>query len=342
MIMGIDKKKANRKGTLWQENRDLLFQPALYGMAIGDALGVPYEFSTRDEMDENPCTEMVGYQSYILIPPGHWSDDTSMALATLASLSKGKIDLKDIMKNFVKWLDNAEFACDGIVFDYGNTVYEAINNFKDGVSIDKCGCNREDNNGNGALMRMLPVCLYIFYYYKKNIFSLDECINTVHKISALTHRTIRCNIGSGLLFFITKGILDYYGTKEERIQKGINDGFNYYSNKKEYCNELKNYDRLKDLESFINEKRSNIRSGGYVVDTLEAALWCIITTDNYNDCVLKAVNLGRDTDTTACVAGGMAGLIYGINDISTMWKLQLVDLEYIDEICEKAERSLRI
>ena len=113
----------------------------------------------------------------------------------------------------------------------------------------------------------------------------------------------------------------------------------YYRNKKEYAEDLKHYGRLfkKDFSELPEKK---IKSSGYVVDTLEAALWCLLNTDNYKDCVLRAVNLGEDTDTVAAVSGGLAGMIYGVEGIPKEWLNQLARLDYIKELCQNYYRSL--
>jgi hypothetical protein len=124
-----------------------------------------------------------------------------------------------------------------------------------------------------------------------------------------------------------------------KIASGLYKAKEYYENNYEYANELNFFKRIFS-DDFMNLPQEKIKSGGYIVDTLEAALWCLLNTDSYERCVLKAVNLGGDTDTVAAVAGGLAGIHYGINSIPEKWINQIVKLDYIKELCEDFYLSL--
>jgi len=295
------------------------------GHAIGDALGVPVEFSEREALDGDPVTDMTGFGMYSM-PKGSWSDDTSMALCALESLSKGRIDYDDIMLNFGKWYYESEFTPTGKLFDVGNTCRQAIENYHTyKMPYDKCGCRGEIDNGNGSLMRIHPIVLFLA---KKRI-SIDKKIQYIHTASALTHTHRKSQIACGIYAFILWEIL--FKPTKKSVFAGMRKARKYYENEAE----LKSYENLLS-ENFINTSRENIKSGGYVVDTLEAAVWCLLTTDNYKDCVLKAVNLGSDTDTVAAIAGGLAGALYGLDNIQQDWKDSLIKLDFIENLCQKA------
>ena len=250
---------------------------AVIGFAIGDALGVPYEFRQRGHFN---CTAMTGYGTHGQ-PAGTWSDDTSLLIATLASLKKhgGRVVTEDMRDNFRDWLISGKFTPRGEVFDVGGTTSRALREWKPGRS--------ERDNGNGSLMRILPLAFV-------------DCTNDdVRNVSAITHA-----------HWISKEACVIYVHVAERLLRGdkIKDII-------PTLDFIKPFDRLKNIDKL---GRGQIRSSGYVVDTLEAALWAVSHEGDWekgfkND-VLHAVNLGDDTDTVGAVTGGLAGIIYGVNE----------------------------
>lgn len=303
----------------------------IMGLIVGDALGVPYEFSRREKLADEPATDMIGYGTYN-VPAGTWSDDSSMALATLDSLRNG-YDPDDIMRNFVDWLKNGEYTPFGEVFDVGCTCSRAIEDYSVNGDINSCGCGNSDDNGNGSLMRILPACIY--FYEKENIgrLSINKIIDDIHTISALTHAHLRSKIACGLYYFLAKEMMDGSGSINERLQSGFDNGFAFYEADSKNSEELSYYDRLRNISEFAQLPDSEIQSSGYVVASFEAAVWCIANTSDYRSCVLKAVNLGRDTDTVAAIAGGLAGLYYGYDGISEEWISKIAKREWIENLC---------
>lgn len=305
-----------------------LIKDILYGMAVGDALGVPYEFKSRLAMYHYPCTNMIGFGVHSQ-SKGTWSDDTSLALATVDSLSKG-YNINDIANNFVKWRDEQYFTCNYDVFDIGGTTNLAIERIKEGnLPVTLCGGYDERSNGNGSLMRILPILDYLVYLYDKTTISSDDFNKIISDLSSLTHRnnlSIKCC--NYLISFAYN--LNQTKNKEESLENLVNDlDYEGYKNTLLYSN----------IYDFINLPINKIKSGGYVLDTLEASIWCLLTTDNYKDAVLKAVNLGDDTDTTACITGGLAGILYGYDNIPKEWINDLQGKTMINEIIEKYEKS---
>lgn len=305
----------------------------IMGVVVGDALGVPVEFSTREDLAEKPVENMRGYGTYN-VPEGTWSDDTSLTLATLESLRNG-YDLNDIMCKFAEWLETGKYTPFGNVFDVGITTEMAIKKFTKTKDAKSCGGRNEDENGNGSLMRILPLCLFLYEQEKTNGIQQDEAIKMIHEVSALTHGHIRSQIACGLYYFIVKAILGQMGSLEERMQQGIDWGFDYYETFLMEKEELAYYENIRKLKTFGNTDEKYIKSYGYVVVTLEAAIWCLLNTDNFRECMLKAVNLGSDTDTVAAITGGLAGLYYGYEEIPEEWLSVIQQREWIEEMCGK-------
>ena len=315
---------------------------SIWGLIVGDALGVPVEFKDREALRKHPVTDMMEYGSHYQ-PKGTWSDDSSMMLCTLDSLGdKGELDYDDIMARFSSWLFEGEYTPYGEAFDYGGATFRAIERYRSGAAPLDCGGKSERDNGNGSLMRILPVVLHLYEnhdHFKKC--SKVRVADTIHKASSLTHGHSTGTIGCSLYGFMLGTVISFKNgeTDAESLLEALECRhiWKLYEN----CEEIiAKYSRLKDIRSFAALPEDEIKSGGYVVNTLEAAMWCFLNTDNYTDCVLKAVNLGHDTDTTAAVAGSFAGAYYGIEAIPTEWLDCLARKEWIAELTEKFENSL--
>ena len=291
----------------------------IYGLTVGDALGVPYEFMTREELRISPCVDMVGFGSHGQAR-GVFSDDSSMALATMDALSASPDErYRAIMDNFVAWIDEGAFSISG-AFDVGNTCYIAIMNYKGGTPPLSSGEADFYSNGNGSLMRILPASLfYLAKYDGTEMTFIDD-------VSSLTHAHPVSLAACRIYTDVVKAIL--LGKRKEEIFPIAE----IYGQSE--------YARLRD-QRFYTCPESEIKSGGYVVESLEAALWCLYTTDNYKDCVLKAVNLGSDTDTTAAIAGSLAGLYYGKEGIPNAWLQALCGKELIQKIIDGFYKAIQ-
>ena len=307
-----------------------IVRSAMLGHAIADAMGVPVEFSDRSDRRRDPVTGYRGYGAHD-VPAGTWSDDTSMALATLDSLAHS-LDYTDMMERFCDWKLHAAYTATGVVFDMGITTSKALSQYKQGVPALSCGMSGEYDNGNGSLMRIIPAALYCKYAAAD--LSLDEQLAIIHDVSALTHSHPRSQMGCGIYALILMELCDGRGIAG--IQLGIDRAKEYYEANPAFSRELGSYARIlgcASITDFARTPEDEIRSGGYVVDTLEAALWCVLNTNNYRDCVLKTVNLGDDTDTVAAVAGGLAGCLYGMEGIPDGWLAGLRKAEDIEALC---------
>lgn len=279
----------------------------LFGAITGDALGVPVEFIIRKILSLNPVKEMRGYGTHDQ-PLGTWSDDSSMLLCQLESINEGYTPEK-LASKFVMFAEESYMTPYNVVFDIGNAVSKSIRRIKDGIPAVECGGIHERDNGNGSLMRILPLA---FYLQKADD---DKLIQTVEESSSLTHRHNISKLSCIFYVYMARELINGKD-KAEAYQCAIK--FIETNLKENYSDDISNFERL--LEGKISDYPSDeIRSGGYVIHTLEASIWCLLNTNSYAECVLKAVNLGDDTDTTTCVAGGLAGIYYGIESIPDNW-----------------------
>lgn len=300
------------------------------GHAIGDAMGVPVEFKDRETLTYSPVTDMLGYGTYN-VPKGFWSDDTSMEIALIDSLTNNnEIDYNDIMNNFVKWITEGEYTPNGIVFDKGNTCLEAILNYKSkNIEPLECGLNDYYSNGNGSLMRILPVAYYSYY---KNL-NKEETYSLTKNISSLTHRHEISILGCYIYVLYVINLLQG------------KDKFESYNliKKEDYKNfskeSIDTYNRILK-EDITTLNINDIKSSGYIVDSLEAALWGVLSTTTYKDSILKTINLGGDTDTIAAITGSMTGIIYGYDSIPQDWIQELARKDYLIDLCNKYEKVL--
>lgn len=303
----------------------------IIGFAIGDALGVPAEFKSRKELERYPITDMIGYGTYNL-PEGTWSDDTSMTLATIHSIVEiGTIDTNDMANRFLKWYRNAEYTATNKTFDIGRTTLQALAKYelKQGEAVN-CGENGEYDNGNGSLMRILPIAYYIYY---NNIKDNRKIYELVKNVSSITHAHEVSILGCYIYVIYTLSILEEKDKNKAYMTIKEAD-YSMFSE-----NALNKYSRIlkDDISKFtLNE----ISSSGYVVSTLEAVMWLFLNSNDYNTIILKAVNLGEDTDTVAAITGGLLGIYYGIYSIKNSWKKSLKRYDYIVDLCNKFDDKI--
>ena len=268
-----------------------MLKDAIMGLAIGDALGVPYEFRARGTY--RATEDMVG-GGFHGQPAGTFSDDTSMTLATCDSLraTGGAVDVDDMRRRFIAWMEQGAYAIDGRVFDIGGTTAAAL---RAGV-----GAAGEHDNGNGSLMRILPLAF------------TDATDDQIAQVSAITHAHSTSR----------RACVTYV-----HLARDLAAGMSVADAIARIEDTAAPFTRLHDIAGL---PRDEIRSSGYVVDTLKAALWCLATTTSYPDCVRAAVNLGEDTDTVAAVAGGLAGIVYGEDGMPSAWLDTLRGRDIID------------
>jgi ADP-ribosyl-[dinitrogen reductase] hydrolase len=296
------------------------FYAAIWGFIVGDALGVPYEFSDRNTIIKNPAIGMIGYGSHNQ-PAGTWSDDSSMMLCVLENM-KNSGTVEDLAKLFLNWYYRGYQTANGDAFDIGSTTLAALTRLKEGASIYKSGSSDKLSAGNGSLMRCVP---YAFAQdLNKSIF--DMVIQ-----NQLTHKLSICN--ESCMFFVKmiRALAEGY-TKDKalstavsylRFVRRVSDDMELNANKEKF-------NRLFD-SSFTLTHIDDIYSDGYVIHTLEAAVWCFMNNESYHDAVLQAVNCGGDTDTIAALTGALSATFYGLDNIPSDWKRQIRRHEELDE-----------
>ncbi len=305
----------------------------MLGHAVADALGVPVEFSSRGALERAPVIGMRGYGTHGQ-PAGTWSDDTSMALCALAVLARGYCDLDEIMRNFGVWYSDGAYTATGECFDCGITCSRAIRRYYETeCAAAACGPDDERSNGNGSLMRIHPFVLYLL---ARDGALSDEGFELIFKASAMTHGHRRSLLGCAVYACVLAALLDARGEAHpaEAVARGLAVARERFARDPEW----ETYGRLLG-PGFATLAADDIRSSGYIVDTLEAALWCLLSTADYRDCVLRAVNLGEDTDTVGAVAGGLAGAFYGETAIPADWLDTLLLRDSIAELCDRAAET---
>lgn len=298
----------------------------IMGVAIGDALGLPAQFYDRKILDKYPITEMAASEEG---PAGTYSDDTAMTLCTLASLVENgwQLDLQDIMKRFIDWLGYGYMAVGNKTIDVGIATRNAIQRAYDGIPLNECGGKGEWDCGNGSLMRISPLIFYCSKHPEADI------LKTVGEVSALTHAHERCKMCCYVYVKLGLALLNNSCTDNKELFKKAMAALMPELKARFAENETDLLSRLYDIDEFVKLDINSIKSSGYVIDTLEASLWCFLTTDNFKDCILKAVNLGDDADTVAAIAGALAGLYYGYGSIPEEWLNKLLGKEKIYELC---------
>ena len=269
-------------------------QGCLLGMAIGDALGTAVEFKSRGTFEL--VKDLRGGGAFRLAP-GEWTDDTSMALCLGQSLLDHGFDLKDQISKYLLWFREGYMSVNGRCFDIGTTTRTALRRFEQ-TGEYPAGSSHFMDSGNGGIMRMAPVP--IMYCD-----DLDQAVEYSMQQSSNTHDSDNCIDSAELLARVMVSALN----GQDKISCLNWPDINMRS------------PQLKSIANmgYINKTEADIRGNGFVVDSLEASLWCFYTTDNFHDAVLKAVNLGDDADTTGAITGQIAGAFYGLSEIPDKW-----------------------
>lgn len=300
---------------------------SLHVAIVGDALGVPVESTPRHELSLCSVKNMLGYGRYDH-PQGTWSDDSSMIFCTMESLLRGTYDIEDIGRTFCNWIFDSHWTPDGYVFDAGLTTFLALDRIRNaGVSAYNSGGTSDEDNGNGSLMRILPAALY---FHRE---PPEQFLEHIHEVSSITHAHPRTLIGCGIYSLFIRELCAI-GDKSEALRKSAATALDFYGRQETFKIELSNYIRILSLD-IPNLSDSDINSSGYIVDTLEASIWCFFQHTSSYDTILSAVNLGLDTDTTGAVAGGLAGLMYGIESLPAEWINSLARQDEIEDLIRR-------
>ncbi len=283
---------------------------ALLGLAVGDALGTTVEFHPRGSFRE--VTDMEGGGPFSL-KPGQWTDDTSMALCLGASLVACGFDLGDQMRRYLDWAENGYMSSTGRCFDIGATVSRALAHFRQ--TGDACsGSSDPRSAGNGCIMRLAPVPIR---YLDHPAQAVDFC----GEQSRTTHGALECVAASRLFGEMLVRALN--GADKEAVLAAP-----------ELAGPLPEKIAAIAAGAWRGKSRDQVKGSGYVVESLEASLWCFDRSDNFRDAVLLAANLGDDADTTAAITGQIAGAFYGEDGIPQPWRDKLVMGEMIAQMAE--------
>lgn len=287
------------------------YKGALLGLACGDAVGTTVEFSPRGSF--TPVTDMVGGGPFGL-KAGQWTDDTSMALCLAESLlTKGAFDPADQMGRYLNWWQWGYLSATGECFDIGMTVRSALASFQ--ISKNPfSGSTAADSAGNGSLMRLVPVVLFAYPDHQNMLALAADSSRTTHGAPEAVES---CQLFAAIIHRALAGCA-----------------------KDQLLNEL----RFAPVEpkvaelaggSFMKKRENDIRGSGYCIESLEAALWCFFHTDSFEAAILKAANLGQDADTTAAIAGQLAGAFYGQEGIPQNWIEKLAMRDDIEDMAAK-------
>ena len=309
---------------------------ALLGLAVGDALGVPVEFLSRVARRLDPVTGMRAYGTHHQ-PAGTWSDDSSLTFCLAETLARaggrsGTPDLADFARRSINWLYQSYWTATGETFDVGNATRTAIDRLQRGIAPTLAGPDSEYDNGNGALMRILPLAFHDTW--RAEALNLDAAWTLTENVASVTHGHPRSTLGCFLYLLVARGLLaglapaEAYGQMRELVNPWLAQGH-------PRVNEQASYYQATLSGKLLKLKEDQISSSGYVAHTLEAALWCLLKHNTYAASVLAAVNLGDDTDTTGAVAGGLAGLAYGEAGIPAGWLAVLARRADIEDLARR-------
>jgi ADP-ribosyl-[dinitrogen reductase] hydrolase len=283
----------------------------LYGLLVGDALGVPYEFHEPEDL---PPLQEIEFgpphsfqRTHASVKAGTWSDDGAQALCLLASLLHcHKFDAEDFANRLINWYEHGYMAVDNYVFDVGIQTAKAIQNLQRGISPLEAGSNEQYSQGNGSLMRVLPLALW-------HQGSDAELVQDAHNQSKVTHGHLNVQVCCAFYCLWARRVLEQHSNPWEDASKTLQQ---LYESQSPY------------QQAFDNILRDDIMrtptGGGFVIDSLFSAKWAL-EQGSYEQVAKAAVSLGHDTDTTACIAGGIAGIRDGVSAIPQRW------LEYLRE-----------
>jgi ADP-ribosyl-[dinitrogen reductase] hydrolase len=294
-----------------QTNRINRAKGALLGLAVGDAIGTTVEFMTRGSFA--PVTDMVGGGPFNL-QPGQWTDDTSMALCLGASLLEHGFDLNDQIDRYLQWHDEGYMSSTGTCFDIGMATSAALERYR-ATGESRAGSVRPDTAGNGSTMRLAPVVIYFQD-------TPEQALHYASEQSKTTHRARECLMACRLMAEIMLRALQ--GLPKDQV----------LAPSQQYLPWTPAMQSLANAD-YQAKAVDDIQGTGYVVKSLEAALWCFHTTNTFEACVLKAVNLGDDADTTGAIAGQIAGAFYGEAAISAHWKNQVAMATQISQMAQQ-------
>jgi len=292
----------------------------LYGLAVGDALGAAVEF-----MEPGSFEPVIGYRGGgpHRLAPGEWTDDTSMALALADSIGDGW-NLDDQTARYLLWYRFGKYSVNGQCFDIGMTTSRGLRRFESGTPAAESGDPSETASGNGSIMRLAPVPIANWEWLETDP---DRLIARLRESSLPTHRSVACQHACAYLGLLLAGLIAGYG--REQI---LDPGWRPVADRRDRW-----HPQIAEVAtgSFRSKQPPQIRGSGWVVESLEAALWAFAAASDFEDAVLVAVNLGNDADTTGAVCGQLAGACFGQSGIPEHLRSGLARSEMIDTALSK-------
>ncbi len=301
---------------------------AILGHLVADALGVPYEFHEPEALPEVLTMDPPkGFaRAHATVPPGTWSDDGAQMLALVDSLlHRGQLDAEDLGRRFVAWYDEGSYAVDGVVFDVGIQTAKALLALRRGVPALEAGASDDRANGNGSLMRVLPLGLW------HRGTDAELCADAAAS-SRVTHAHLRSIVCCQVYSLWVRRLL-----AGASPQEGFDDAVAAF-HAVHGAASAQVYEF--DARVWPEDADFDLGGSGYVVDTFRAAVRLNVTGASYEEVVRAAIALGHDTDTTACVAGGIAGLVHGLGAIPSDWLSALRGRDLADPLIDRLEAWL--
>lgn len=319
---------------------------SIISLVLGDMMGTPVQFILRKNLQESlkkePISSLI-QKTRSNIPFGSWSDDSSMTLCTMESIiEKSNIDLKNMVEYFCKWLFKDYMTPFEKTFDVGMTTMESLRRYirTDRTVIDIVtpkGSTNIRSNGNGSLMRILPVSIYCYF---KNM-SAKETFKIIDNVSSLTHAHAISVLGCFIYTLIVFDILD--GKSKDEITANLKNIYNNEAIPDGYKEWL---DEYKDIINgdILTKNTEDIDSSGYVKSTLGVALWGFYNTDSVEDCIFRIIELGHDSDTNGAVGAGLSGLYYGLRGVSAdkYWTDKIIKKDLIYNVIDKYIEILKL
>lgn len=305
-----------------REDKWTRIRGGMVGLLVGDAVGVPYEFSSPADIPQRQLIEMsppAGFErAHPSVPIGTWSDDGAQALVLLDSLLESllyceTLDLDHFTNGLLRWYRTGYMTPDQHVFDVGNQTRHALDNFARHGDPLTCSPYEDFNNGNGSLMRTLPCALV-------TVSTPEQLVALARRQSMPTHAHVRSQLACA-----------FYALMAWQMVEG-EDAVHALDFAQETLEHLIEPVERAELAIVLDGRMDPSGGSGYVVDSLWSAIRCVLTTSDYENCIRNAISLGNDTDTTACIAGGLAGILYGERGIPERWRNALKGKVIVEDV----------
>lgn len=294
----------------------LLFQ-SLTAVALGDALGFPIQHDTRPNPFDEPVNQMVDHQA-TGVPAGTWSDDTSMSIASLVSLTFG-YNLNDLMIRYSQWYHLGDYTPFNHTYAVNNTIKAAIERFDHGIAPELCGGTLDSDNNNTALKRLMPLAFFILTKNRQYSFDADT-VKLIHDYTATTNRTPKTFIGSGILTNVIIRLIQ--NPNKYAMLRAVKEALDYYRSKDEFAAQVPFFEQLEESH-FLRQSSAKLRPSSDVIATLNTVFWCLMNSEQYNVAVAKAVNMGTEANTIGSITSMLASLLFAPVTFPESWLSKL-------------------